>query len=132
MRIFLDANVLFSASQPKSTFARLVALALERSEVVTSDLASEEARRNLVLKRPDWVETFDALIAELEVAPSVVFALPVTLAEKDVPILCAAIRAKCDLLVTGDRRDFGHLFEQDVRGVTVIPPLRLARLLAQT
>ncbi|MGE3163949.1 MAG: hypothetical protein AB7O52_03520 [Planctomycetota bacterium] len=30
------------------------------------------------------------------------------------------------------RRDLGHRFEQDVRGVTVIPPLRLAQLLVQT
>ena len=31
--------------------------------------------------------------------------------------------------VTGDRKDFGHLFEQEIHGVNVITPLRLAELL---
>lgn len=131
MRVFLDANVLFSASQPGSVFARLISTALQRSTVVTSDLAALEARRNLELKRPTWLEAFDTLIEDIEVVSSVVFALPVALAEKDVPILCAAIRAQCALFVTGDRKDFGHLFEQEVHGVKVVAPLRLADLLAQ-
>jgi predicted nucleic acid-binding protein len=41
---------------------------------------------------------------------------------KDAPILAAAIDARCDWLVTGDRRDFGHLFGTEQRGVRVMPP----------
>lgn len=129
MRVFLDANVLFSASQPGSPFARLIAAAGRQAQVLTSDVACAEARRNLALKRPAWLDTFEALLEELEVVSSVVFALPVRLDEKDAPLLCAAIRARSDYFVTGDRRDFGHLFETRVQGTLVITPLRLAEIL---
>jgi hypothetical protein len=62
--------------------------------------------------------------------PSAVFPLPVTLNEKDVPLLCAAIRARSDYFVTGDRRGFGHLFGTRVVGAVVITPRRLAEILA--
>ena len=130
MRVFLDANVLFSASQTGSAFARLIAAARRRASVLTSDVACAEARRNLGLKRPGWLDTFEALLEELEVVPSAVFPLPVTLDEQDVPLLCAAIRARSDYFVAGDRRDFGHLFETRVHGAMVITPLRLAEVLA--
>ncbi|HVS11030.1 MAG TPA: PIN domain-containing protein [Planctomycetota bacterium] len=130
MRVFLDANVVFSASQPESAFARLVAATRRHASVLTSDIACVEARRNLVLKRPDWLGAFEALVEEIEVVPSAMFPLPVTVDEKDVPLLCAAIRARSDYFVTGDRRDFGHLFETRVHGVLVITPLRLAEILA--
>lgn len=130
MRVFLDANVLFSASQPGSTFARLIAAAGRHARVLTSDVACAEAQRNLALERPSWLETFEALLAELEVVPTAVFTLPVTLDVKDVPLLCAAIQARSDYFVTGDRRDFGHLFGTRVHGTQVITPLRLAEVLA--
>jgi predicted nucleic acid-binding protein len=130
VRVFLDANVVFSASQPESAFARLVASARRHASVLTSDIACVEARRNLDLKRPDWLGALVALVEEIEVVPSAVFPLPVTVDEKDVPLLCAAIRARSDYFVTGDRRDFGHLFETRVHGMLVITPLRLAEILA--
>lgn len=130
MRVFLDANVLFSASHPGSAFARLIAAAVRRTRVLTSDVACAEARRNLTLKRPAWLETFERLLEELEVVPSAVFHLPVILDEKDVPLLCAAIRARCDYFVTGDHRDFGHLLGSRVHGALVITPLGLAEILA--
>jgi predicted nucleic acid-binding protein len=130
VRVFLDANVLFSASQPGSALGRLIAAARRRASILTSDIACAEARRNLALKRPSWIDTFEALLEELEVVPSSVFTLPVTLNEKDVPLLCAAIRARSDYFVTGDRKDFGHLFGTRVVGAAVITPLRLAEILA--
>lgn len=130
MRVFLDANVLFSASQAGSNFARLIAWLVEQDTAVTSDLAVEEARRNLALKRPHWLSAFELLLADVEMGPSSQFALPVTLADKDMPLLCAAIRSRCDHFVTGDRRDFGHLMGKTVEGVKVIAPLQLAQLLS--
>jgi predicted nucleic acid-binding protein len=130
VRVFLDADVLFSASQPGSAFARLVAAANRRARVLTSDVACAEARRNLTLERPAWLETFEALLEEFEVVPSAVFPLPVPLDGKDVPLLCAAVRARSDYFVTGDRRDFGHLFGTRVHGALVITPLWLAEVLA--
>lgn len=131
MRVFLDANVLFSASNGKSNIARLVDLLVTAATAVTSDLASEEARRNLELKRPAWLPDFGLLLQRIEVVPSLQFDLPVLLAVADRPLLCAAIRSRCSHFATGDRRDFGHLFDQAVEGVQVISLLRLAELLAK-
>jgi predicted nucleic acid-binding protein len=129
VRVFLDANVLFSASQPGSAFFRLVLLAKARASVLASDLAIEEARRNIRLKRTAWQPTFETVLEGIEVVASTLFPLPVDLDEKDRPLLCAAIKARAELFVTGDRRDFGQLFGMSVLGVEVIPPKRLAEIL---
>jgi len=127
MRIFLDANILFSAACSDSNIARLIQIVFNGHLAVTSDFALEEARRNVQLKRPAWSEGFVSLVPQLEVSPSVLFDLPIELDEKDRPILCAAIRAACDLLVTGDRKHFAHLFEQTIEGVTIVSAFGLAQ-----
>jgi len=129
MRVFLDANVLFSASSSGSNIARLVELVIERHSAVTSDFALEEARRNVALKRPAWVAGLSALERRLEVVPSILFELPVALEEKDRPILCAAIRSGCEALVTGDRTHFGALYGTTIEGVRVVSQVELAQML---
>ncbi|MFM1872401.1 MAG: hypothetical protein RL398_1823 [Planctomycetota bacterium] len=136
MRIFLDANVLFSAANQGSHIARLVREVLveqvgESVRMLTSDLAIVEAERNLRRKRPDWLPRFEDLLTNLEVVPTSSFPLPVELQAQDRPLLCAAIRARCSHFVTGDRRDFGHLFGQRVEGVLVVDLLTLAKLLTR-
>lgn len=130
MRVFLDANVIFSASNSSSNIARLVDWLITEATAVTSDLAREEARRNVGLKRAEWLPALERLMQRVEVVPSVRFELPVHLDEGDQPLLCAAIRSRCSHLATGDRRDFGHLFDKTIEGVRVISLLRLAELLA--
>ena len=129
MRVFLDANVLFSASQVGSNIAALVDASLQAHELLTSDFAMEEARRNIALKRPLWQGAFDALAPRVSIIPSMTFDLSVDLDVKDRPILCAAIRAGCELLVTSDRRHFGALYDTMVQGVTVVSLLGLAERL---
>ncbi len=131
MRVFLDANVLFSASNLGSNIAQLVEWLVTEASAVTSDLACAEARRNLALKRADWLPAFEQLLRRIEQVPSALFDLPVTLDEKDQPLLCAAFRAGCTHFATGDRRDFGHLFDKTVLGVQVVDLLRLAELLGE-
>ena len=97
---------------------------------VSSDLAVEEAKRNLMLKRPQWLEGFESVRSHLELVPSAQFAIPVVLDAKDVPLLCAAIAAKCEFFATGDKKDFGHLDGKAVLGVEVISLVGLAQLLA--
>jgi hypothetical protein len=91
LRVFLDANVLFSASNASSNIAALVHELGRVGTPVSSDLAVEEARRNLTLKRAEWLQDFDRVLACLELVPSTKFDLPVPLDAKDVPLLCAAI-----------------------------------------
>lgn len=130
MRVFLDANVLFSASNAGSNIARLVEWLCAEATALTSDLAREEARRNLAMKRSDWLPAFELLMQKVEEVPSAQFGLPVSLDEKDRPLLCAAIRAGCTHFATGDRRDFGHLCGKTVEQVQVVDLLGLAKLLA--
>lgn len=129
MRVFLDANVLFSASNLGSNISRLIDWLVTEAAAVTSDLARTEAHRNLALKRPQWLPAFEQLLQRVEQVPSALFELPVALDDKDRPLLCAAIRAGCSHFATGDRRDFGHLFDRTVEGVHVVSLLRLAELL---
>ena len=75
---------------------------------------------HLALRRPDWLPAFDQLLPRVEQVPSALFDLPVTLDEKDRPLMCAAIRAGCAHFATGDRRDFGHLFDKVVEKVLVV------------
>jgi predicted nucleic acid-binding protein len=92
MRIFLDANVLFSAARnPDGNCAALVRLAgRRRCALLSSRFAIEEARRNLALKSPQ--------------------------------ALAAAIRARATVLMTGDQTHFGDLFGIEIAGVTTLLP----------
>ena len=128
MRVFLDANVLFSASNVGSNVVSLIALLCERQTAVACNLAIEEARKNVALKRPAWRPGFDELLKRVDILPSILFELQIQLDRKDAPLLCAAIRGRCSHFVTGDKRDFGHLYGQVVQGVEVISLLRLAKL----
>ena len=116
-------------SRPIKLLDRLSWLLAEATAVTTSDLAREEARRNLAMKRADWLPAFELLMQKVEDVPSALFGLPVSLDENDRPLLCAAIRAGCTYFATGDRRDFGYLFGETVEQVQVVDLLSLAKLL---
>lgn len=45
------------------------------------------------------------------------------LVDKAAPVMAAAVEADSDILVTGDRRDFGHLYGKTVEGVLVLNPV---------
>jgi uncharacterized protein len=138
MRIFLDANVLFSAARgtgsPLHGFFRLAEAGA--CELVASPFALDEARRNISRKQPAKVAELERLIARIAVcreagAEEVLWARSTGLPEKDAPILAAAVQAKADILVTGDRTDFGDLYERKLRGVEILPPrTALERVLA--
>jgi hypothetical protein len=46
----------------------------------------------------------------------------IPLVDKDAPVLAAALQGKVDIFVTGDRRDFGHLFGQVLEEVKILTP----------
>jgi uncharacterized protein len=51
---------------------------------------------------------------------------------EDAPILGAALRAGSDILLTGDSRHFGHLYEAHVHGMRIAPPAVVLALLLDT
>ena len=122
IRVFADANVLFSAAYREG--AGLLGLwRLSESQVMTSGYASEEARRNL---ESDAARArLERLLEETVVVPEATgLPLPrsVRLSEKDRPILQAAIAGGATHLVTGDLRDFGPLLGKRVGGVLIQTP----------
>lgn len=135
MRLFLDANVIFSAAHTQEGRAQdLIALArVGFCTLVTSPHALEEARRNLALKSRGHEPRLAAALAQVSLvaeAPAVLvqWAQAQGLPLKDAPILAAAVSAAAEYLVTGDARDFGHLYDQALRGVTTVTPAKALAL----
>ena len=73
MRIFLDANILFTAAHnPKGKSAFVIELAKEGYwQVVTCKLALEEATRNLAAKFPDRLDPLAETVVDIQLAPTV-------------------------------------------------------------
>jgi len=110
IRLFLDANVLFTAAHnPSGKAALIIGLGSQGYwKVLTCSCAIEEARRNIIIKFPDDLERFESLMAEVVIGPSKSGqTCPIPLSQKDRPILEAAIQCKATHLLTGDMKDFG-------------------------
>ena len=125
-RVFLDANVLFSAAYaPANSFLDL--WKRKGIRLLTSDYAVEEARRNL--REHEHLERLRRLTGAMEIVSSRPehFASPgrpseVSLPEKDQPILVAAVAARATHLLTGDKRHFGPWIGKRIRGVLIQSP----------
>jgi len=120
-RLFLDANVLFSAAYKID--ARLLQLwDLSNVTLCSSRHALEEARINLadevqrvrLTKLSEVVHLFEAAHR----------ALPrgISLPDKDRPILLAAIEARASYLLTGDVRHFGPYLNKRIEGIVIMLP----------
>jgi predicted nucleic acid-binding protein len=137
-RVFLDANVIFSAAHNPAGNARAILLlaAHRRVELVTSGYAADEALRNVVAKYPERRAELEAILATLSQlaepgTSTIALAQSTGVPAKDAPILAAAIANKCHWLVTGDRTHFGHLYGRAVVETVVLPPAEaVIRLLA--
>jgi predicted nucleic acid-binding protein len=131
MRVFLDANILFSAAKSDGAIRELLnLLSGARHECWVDDYVVFEARRNLAVKYPASLSDLDALLKRLHVTPAQVPGpdqkLVNWLPEKDRPVLAAAMRLHCDVLVTGDQRHFGAAYGKVIGGVAIHTPRSLA------
>jgi uncharacterized protein len=119
-RLFLDANVLFSAAYRSDT-GLLKLWKLREAVLCSSRYALEEARINL---NHEVQRTRLVRLAGRVLLDAGKHELPegVSLPEKDVPILLAAIEARAPHLLTGDFRHFGSYFGKRVEGILVLPP----------
>lgn len=128
-RVFLDANILFSLAYGSAGLLFLWDLRKTgMCELIASQYVIEEAKRNL-----DHQEHIKALNSYLtrtlivsEADPSI--PCPIGLAEKDVPVLMAAICAKANYLITGDIVHFGKYYGQNIMGTTICSPRDYADL----
>jgi predicted nucleic acid-binding protein len=126
MKIFLDANILFSASQIGSPIRKLLENLHLHSVLVSHPGVIEEATRNLAAKKPEWIEGFKSLRNFLEISPRLGTCPETSLPAKDQPVLAAAIGCRADILLTGDRRHFGPLFGSTLSGVKVFSVRQMA------
>ncbi len=128
MRIFLDANILFSAAKSDGAVRQVLRLAKTASHEQWIDAYVEsEARRNLLAKSPESLPAFEMLVGDCRSAPfqpvsAELEAALAVLPPDDRPVLAAAIRLRCGALLTGDRRDFAALLGTRVQGVMVHSP----------
>jgi predicted nucleic acid-binding protein len=134
MRVFLDANVLFSAAKSDGAVRELLLLVEQSGHQCCVDAyVIEEARRNLAAKAPDRISNLETLLLRMTSAgaqrmnPVLEASLP--LPAKDRPVLAAAIHMGCDALVTGDRTHFGPLYGRTIHDVLIHSPRSLAEAL---
>jgi predicted nucleic acid-binding protein len=120
-RLFLEANVLFSAAYSANA-GLLQFRKLKNVVLCSSRYALEEAAINLaqeIQKR-----RLKKLAAAIEFFEPISRSVPqdLTLPDKDVPILLAAVAAQATHLITGDVRHFGRYFGKSIEGMLVSLP----------
>lgn len=127
MKVFTDANILFSAALlERGNPSLLVRLAQDGScSLVATGYVLEEVLRNLEKKAPHALGRFETLVPLVEVVLEppealVLWAQEQGLPAKDAPVLAAAVAAKADILTTGDRRHFARLFGRTLEGVRIL------------
>lgn len=123
-RVFLDANVLFTAAHsPRGKAAFIIELgAAGHFSLFTSDAAREEAVRNLGAKDPDALPSFESLIFPILITAADLSApFPVGLPAKDAIIFQAAAACRAAHFLTGDLRHFGAFMNRpDATGGIII------------
>ena len=120
-RLFLDANVLFSAAYEVD--AGLLKLwKLKNVSLCSSRYALEEAKGNP--SHPSQHARLNRLSNNLNLFDPAPRELPpgVSLPEKDIPILLAALAAEATHLLTGDKRHFGPYSGKSIEGMIVLTP----------
>ena len=127
MRVFMDANVLFAAAISSEGRSAALFVLAERGActLLASAHALTEARRNLESRYPNALGRFEKLIRAVTIvreaaSSQVTWARRQGLPDEDAPILAAAAAARADVLVTGDRSHFGHLFGCTLEGVRIL------------
>jgi predicted nucleic acid-binding protein len=127
MRVFLDANILFSAAQRHSRMRAFLEVLFDQADCLTNAYAVEEARRNLELKFPEGLKALERLTGQCEMVSQLVTDLDVGLPPKDMPILGGAIAGHATHLLTGDEKDFGKFWGKTVQGVKIVSPKMLVQ-----
>ncbi len=115
MRLFLDANVLFTAAHnPRGKAALIIELGSQGHwGLFSSRYALEEAHRNLERKFPQCLDGLHKLQHSIRfVEHRAGLDVPEGLVQKDQPIFQAALASQATHLLTGDLKDFGPFMDQ--------------------
>jgi uncharacterized protein len=129
VRVFLDANILFSAADSQSATRQLLDEVLDRAEVVTSHHTLEEARRNLQMKRQQHLGGLAAIQRRVKTTAAFDNRIQVQLPQEDIPVVAGASGSGCSHLWTSDRRHFGRYYGKTIGGILVVSSIMLSDLL---
>jgi uncharacterized protein len=121
-RLFLDANVLFSAAY-RPDAGLLEFWKLSGVVLCSSRYALEEARINSTDEAQHRLSRLARSIEFSEATPSQ-SPPAISLPEKDWPIFLAALDARATHLITGDIRHFGPYLGKAIRGILIMTPAR--------
>lgn len=131
MKIFVDANILFTATYSPQGISSSIILngKITGLHFSTCAYAVEEARRNLESKAPQALSRLPALLKQCILEPTILHGMtPSSLPSKDHPIWLSAIHAGCNVLLTGDKKDFSGLTHSKLR---VLGPAQLFKEILQ-
>ncbi|MFZ5596418.1 MAG: PIN domain-containing protein [Bacillota bacterium] len=119
-RLFLDANILFSAAYGSRGLDNFWVEARKgKIRLLASAYVVEEATRNLSTQEQitRLKELSNEIVVVSEASPGI--HCPVDIHEKDRPVLMAAVQSRATHLITGDLRHFGPYRKKKVEGVII-------------
>ena len=126
MRIFLDSSVLLSACGSEKSLSRLITeIAPERGwRLISASYCRAETSKNIGKLGAEAVLRWPDMQSKVEWVPNALTSRkPLLLtASKDKPVLISALAAKCEVLLTLDKGDFGMLLGTTVYGMLVNTP----------
>lgn len=125
MKLFLDANILFTASHNPEGKACFLFELQKHGKVIlmTSDYAFFEAEKNILKKYPECHKNLIHLSQQTKILTSVMaHSLTIDLPPKDIPILITALKYKAQYLITGDIKNFGKFMKDPKKtvGITIL------------
>lgn len=126
MRIFLDSSVLLSACGSEKSLSRLITeIAPERGwRLISASYCRAETIKNIGKLGADAILKWPEIQTKVEWVPNALTSRkPLLLtASKDKPVLISALAAKCEVLLTLDKGDFGLLLGTTVFRMRVDTP----------
>ena len=126
MKIFLDSSVLLSACGSEKSLSRLITeIAPDRGwQMVSASYCRAETSKNIGKLGAEAAQRWPGLQSQVEWVPNALTSRkPLLLtASKDKPVLISALAAKCEVLLTLDKGDFGIVLRTTVYGMHVSTP----------
>ena len=126
VRIFLDSSVLLSACGSEKSLSRLITeLAADRGwRLISASYCRAETSKNIGKLGAEAAMRWPSMRTRIEWVPNALTSKkPLLLtASKDKPVLISALAAKCEVLLTLDKGDFGIVLGTTVYGMRVSTP----------
>jgi predicted nucleic acid-binding protein len=130
IKVFLDSNVLFSIAYSGRERSRAYLIyEIQTSgilEVYVSNLVCKEAIYNINIKRPEGSTLLNSLIKKSRVLADILLGTKNKwindLQQNDKIILTTAVSNRMDYFITGNVKDFKHLYHRKIGKTLILKP----------